>query len=118
MKHFSISLPLDSEFFTTVRLTTGGICAMADFDVESTEDFKVCVTESLLILKRSGFTSARIGYTLGQPLLCEVVGEARTDAREEGVDDDISFALLTALLGEVDYQKDTQGRVIAVKFNG
>ena len=118
MKNFSISLPLDSEFFTTVRLTTGGVCALADFDVESTEDFKVCVTESLLILKRSGFTSARIGYALGQPLLCEVVGETRMDKREEGVDDEISYALLTALLGEVDYEKDDQGRVVAVRFNG
>ena len=91
---------------------------MADFDVESTEDFKVCVTESLLILRRSGFTSARIGYTLGQPLLCEVVGEKREGERQEGVDDEISFALLAALLGEVDYEKDAQGRVVAVRFNG
>ena len=117
MKHFSIALPLDTEYFTTVRLTTGGVCALANFDVESTEDFKVCVTESLLILKRSGFSSARISYLLGEPLFCEIVGEERAGAMEEGLDDEISFALLTALLGEVEFVKDEKGQVVAVKFN-
>ncbi|MBQ9118322.1 MAG: hypothetical protein IJY11_03870 [Clostridia bacterium] len=117
MKNFSIALPLDTEYFTTVRLTTGGICALADFDVESTEDVKVCVTESLLILKRSGFTSARVLFSHGSPMLCEIVGEDREKAPQEGIDDEISFALLSALLGEVDFEKDGQGKVVAVKFN-
>ena len=115
MKYFSIISPLEGEYFTTVRLTTGGVCALADFDVESTEDFKVCVTESLLILKRSGFTSARISYAIGQPVLCEIVGEDRSGTEEE--EDGISYALLGALLGDVEYVKDGQGKVIAVKFN-
>ena len=117
MKSFSIVFPLDNEYFTTVRLTTGGVCALADFDVESTEDFKVCVTESLLILKRSGFANARISYTVGQPLLCEVTGENRICEKQTGVEDEISFALLKALLGEVEFEKDTDGEVVAVKFN-
>ena len=118
MDKFCVTMPIEGEYLTTVRLTVGGLCALACLDVDAIEDYKVCVTESLLILKRSGFTSARIGYALGQPLLCEVVGETRTDKREEGVDDESSYALLTALLGEVDYEKDDQGRVIAVRFNG
>lgn len=55
MENFCVSLPLSSEYLTTVRLTTGGLCALCGFDVDSAEDFKVCVTESLLILKRNGF---------------------------------------------------------------
>lgn len=117
MKNFSIALPLNTEYFTTVRLTTGGVCALANFDVESTEDFKVCVTESLLILKRNGFSTARISYLLGEPLLCEIVGEEREGEVEEGLDDEISYALLTALLGEVEFVKDEKGQVVAVKFN-
>ena len=117
MKTFSIILPLDNEYLTTVRLTTGGVCALAGFDVESTEDFKVCVTESLLLLKRSGFASARIAYTVDEPLLCEVVGEDRTCEKQTGVEDEISFALLQALLGAVDYEKDEDGDVVAVRFN-
>jgi hypothetical protein len=71
--------------------------------VESTEDVKVCVTESLLILKRSGFTSAKISYAVASPLVCEIVGEGRENPPQEGIDDEISFALLSALLGEVDF---------------
>ena len=117
MKNFSINFPLDDDFFTTVRLTTGGVCALAGFDVESAEDFKVCVTESLLILKRSGFMEAAITYTLGEPMLCEIVGKNRTGEKKCSVEDEISFALLKALLGEVAFEKDTDGDVIAVKFN-
>lgn len=117
MKTFSIISPLDNEYFTTIRLTIGGICALAGFDVESTEDFKVCVTESLLILKRSGYTSAYMGYTIGETLLCEIVGEVRGGVVEEGIEDEISFALLGALLGEVHYGKDKDGKVVAIKFN-
>ncbi len=115
MKKFSIELPLETEYFTTVRLTTGGICATLQFDVESTEDVKVCVTESLLVLKRNGFSSARIAFEAGEMLACEVVGVDRDGEKED--EDEISYALLGALLGEVDYQKDESGKVVAVKFN-
>ena len=117
MKNFTITFPIDNEYFTTVRLTTGGICALAGFDVESAEDFKVCVTESLLILQRNGFTEAAISYTLAEPMLCEIVGKTRTGEKQPGVEDEISFALLQALLGEVAFEKDADGDVVAVKFN-
>ena len=55
MNTFSITTPLTGEYFTTVRLTVGGVCALAGFDVDATEDFKVCVTECLLILNRNYF---------------------------------------------------------------
>lgn len=117
MKNFSIVFPLDDEFFTTVRLTTGGICALAGFDVESAEDFKVCVTESLLLLKRNGFKQATIAYTVEEPMVCEIVGSNRTGEKQAGAEDEISFALLQALLGEVAFEKDMDGDVVAVKFN-
>ena len=117
MNTFSMRMPLGGEYMTTVRLTVGGLCSLAEFDVDTAEDYKVCVTESLLILKRSGFSTARISYLLDEPILCEIVGEERAGQVEEGVEDEISFALLTALLGEVDFVKDEKGQVIAVKFN-
>jgi hypothetical protein len=38
MGKFSVTLPLTGEYLTTVRLTTGGLCALADFDVDASED--------------------------------------------------------------------------------
>ncbi len=116
MEKFKISFPLESEYFTTVRLTTGGLCALADFDVDSIEDFKVCVTESLLILKRNGFLNAEVSFTVGEMLSCEIVGVNQSGEVQDGFEDEISYALLNALLGQVDFKKDENGRVIAVSF--
>ncbi|MBQ8296040.1 MAG: hypothetical protein IJX87_06380 [Clostridia bacterium] len=119
MEKFSVSLPLAGEYLTTVRLTTGGLCALAGFDVDATEDFKVCVTESLLILKRNGFSTANILFTVGEALGCVVEGCGNPSKKEEGLEDEISRALLSALLGTVDFVKDAAGtRVEKIVFEG
>ena len=115
MNNFSITLPLEGEYFTTVRLTTGGLCALAGFDVDSTEDFKVCVTESLLILKRNGFAKAQISFEMGEALACRIGGLNCEGEKQEGIEDEISYALLNALLGKVDFEKDGD-RVIGIAF--
>ncbi len=116
MNEFTVSLPLEGEYFTTVRLTTGGLCSLVGFDVDSAEDFKVCVTESLLILKRNGFSCAKIKFTLGEMLACEVRGVLKTGEKEDGFEDEISYSLLNALLGKVDFEKDERGCTTAILF--
>ncbi len=117
MDKFSIKTPLTGEYFTTVRLTTGGVCALAGFDVDTAEDFKVCVTESLLILKRNGFSAATIEFSVGEALGCSVVGEGAVGEKEASFEDEISHALLSALLGKVELKKE-QERVVSVAFEG
>ncbi len=117
MEKFSVKTPLMGEYSTTVRLTTGGLCALAGFDVDTAEDFKVCVSESLLILKRNGFSSAEIEFTVGETLACRIVGAEGVGEREEGLEEEISRALLSALLGEVNFQKDGE-RVVEIRFEG
>lgn len=118
MEKFSVSLPLTGEYLTTVRLTTGGLCALVGFDVETAEDYKVCVTESLLILKRNGFTRAALNFTVGETLACAVCGEAQTGEKENAIEDEISRALLSALLGEVQFIDGADGRVEKIVFEG
>lgn len=117
MDKFSVSLPLTGEYLTTVRLTTGGLCSLVGFDVDATEDFKVCVTESLLILKRNGFSTATIDFSLSEALGCSVVGGESDGKKEDGFEDEISRALLSALLGKVDFVKEN-GRVVKIEFEG
>lgn len=117
MNTFSMRMPLGGEYMTTVRLTVGGLCALAEFDVDTAEDYKVCVTESLLILKRSGFTHASITFTVGEVLACRLVGEGEC-APAPSAEDEISHALLQALVGKVEYTKNTDGRVLAIGFEG
>ena len=118
MKKFNVSLPIEGEYLTTVRLTTGGLCARAGFDVDSAEDYKVCVTESLLILKRNGFLEADIGFTVGETLACLVTGKNRGGQTEDSLECEISKALLSALIGEVDFTTDEENKVIKIAFEG
>ncbi len=117
MEKFSVTLPLTGEYLTTVRLTTGGLCALVGFDVDAAEDYKVCVTESLLILKRNGFSSATIEFVVGEALSCKIVGMEENGERENSFEDEISRALLSALVGEVAFTKN-EDRVVGIAFEG
>ena len=118
MEKFSVSLPLTGEYLTTVRLTTGGLCTLSGFDVDTAEDFKVCVTESLLILKRNGYQRASIDFTVGESLACALCGEEPFGEVEESIEAEISKALLSALLGEVEFEKNPEGKVCKISFIG
>ena len=117
MEKFTVTLPLTGEYLTTVRLTTGGLCSLAGFDVDSAEDYKVCVTESLLILKRNGFSTASIEFSVGDALGCVVSGVGETGEMGDSLEDGISKALLHALLGQVDFVKESD-RVVKIAFEG
>ena len=115
MDKFFVKLPLTGEYLTTVRLTTGGLCALAGFDVDSTEDFKVCVTESLLILKRNGYESASIDFTVGETLGVVISGETESQTGSDAFENEISRALLEALLGQVEFV-ERAGKVEKIVF--
>ena len=119
MEKFSVTLPLTGEYLTTVRLTTGGLCALVGFDVDSAEDYKVCVTESLLILKRNGYTTANIEFTVDEALGCKIVGVGEGGEREpaDGVEALLSISLLSALVEGVEFIKE-QDRVTGIVFAG
>ncbi len=117
MEKFTLITPLTGEYFTTVRLTAGGVCALSGFDVDETEDFKVCLTESLLILKRNGFSVARIEFSIGDALGCTIGGEGVPADKEESMEDEISRALLSALLGKIDFIEE-ENRVVRIEFEG
>ncbi len=117
MEKFSVTLPLTGEYLTTVRLTTGGLCALVGFDVDAAEDYKVCVTESLLILKRNGFLTATIEFSVGEALGCRVIGADESGEKENGLEDEISRALLSALVGEVEFIKE-EDKVVGIAFAG
>ena len=118
MEKFNVSLPIEGDYLTTVRLTTGGLCALAGFDVDTAEDYKVCVTESLLILKRNGFSRAEIEFTVGETLGCCVCGIEKNGAPDEALENEISRALLSALLGDVKFDVNGQGIVERITFEG
>ena len=56
MKEFEVRFHLcDSEYMTALRLVCSAVCSAHEMDLDALEDFKVCVTESAIILKNCGF---------------------------------------------------------------
>ncbi len=113
--NFSVSLE-NGAMMTTVRLAVGGVAALAGLNVDESEDFKVCVTESLLLFKRNGFSLATCNCNVEKDVLTATLkadGE-KVATENSGVEDEISFALLGALVDEVSFDKTTDGAVVGV----
>lgn len=118
MDKFCVTMPIEGEYLTTVRLTVGGLCALACLDVDTIEDYKVCVTESLLLLKRNGYTGAEIVFGLHDALTFKVTGIEKMGVEESGMEDEISKSLLSALLGNIRFEEDETGKLKAIAFEG
>lgn len=98
MKSFNVEFCLaDSEYMTALRLAVGAVCAVADVEIDSAEDMKVCVTESCLILKACGFEGVRIalGVEGGVHAVVEGVGGSPVES-----DNEFSLALVSALVAD------------------
>jgi hypothetical protein len=111
MKEFKVNFALcDSEYLTAVRLVVGAICALHDVDVDSTEDFKVCVTECCIILKNCGYESVTITFEKGQSVCATVCGEG---GKPVGADNELSLSLISALVSscEIENQGEAIGKV-------
>ena len=102
----SVTFPLESGLLTTVRLTTGGVCSLAGLDLDDSEDCKLCVTESLLVLLRNGFSRARLAFSLQGGLSVQICGEsAGAPSAKEG-QDELSLALLGALVKDLVMERE------------
>ena len=112
-----LELPLlKSEFMTTVRLATGGVCSAAGLGLDDSEDCKVCVTESLLLVMHAGYRAAAIAFSAEEEKLFISVKASHWEETEGGMsEDEISEALLNALARGVLIERE-DGRAAGVKF--
>lgn len=100
MKELELRFNLaDSEYLTALRLVTGAVCSAHEVDFDTLEDFKVCVTESALMLKNCGFEKVFVKFVGGENVCCEISGEGGTPKEGEN---ELSLALISALVGECD----------------
>ncbi len=89
----------DSAYITALRLVAGAVCAMRDTDLDAAEDFKVCATESALILKNCGFESAEFVFSGGDKVVLEVRGKG---GEPHSTENEFSLALISALVSSCD----------------
>lgn len=114
---FDFSLPLkDNALMTTVRLSVGGLAAVAALDIDEAEDFKVCVTESLLLFKRNGFSLGKAHFEIEEGTITSCLTAEGEGERTEGTEteDEISYALLGALVDDVQFHREKDGRVTGI----
>lgn len=96
MKEFAVKFHLaDSAYITALRLVAGAVCSAYDIDVDTLEDFKVCVTESAIILKDCGFEKITVTFGGEECLCCTVEGEGGEPKESEN---EFSLALISALV--------------------
>ncbi|MCD8308666.1 MAG: hypothetical protein LUD19_02335 [Clostridia bacterium] len=99
----------DDKYFTALRLAAGAVCTIAEKDVDAAEDFKVCVSESALILKNNGFKHMKASLCVNGGVKACVTGEGGS-AHAEG-DNELSLALIGALVTSCSFKKS--GNVIS-----
>lgn len=92
----------DSEYMTALRLVAGAVCSSADIDVDMLEDFKVCVTESALILKNCGFERVKAVFDAKDGVVARLEG---LGGKEVAGENELSLALIGALVDKFDIEK-------------
>lgn len=98
MKEISLKFHLaDSEYMTALRLVTTAVCSAHEVDVDTLEDFKVCVTEGVIILKNCGFEAVSAVFGGGDSVSCTLSGEGGNPKEGEN---ELSLALISALVDE------------------
>jgi hypothetical protein len=107
MKSFRVKFYLcDSEYFTALRLVAGSVASVKDIDVDALEDFKVCVTESALILKNGGFEEVEAEFQTENGISCALSG---LGGKPQKSDNELSLALIDALISDCQIGKTEKG---------
>ncbi|MBO5328830.1 MAG: hypothetical protein J6B04_06625 [Clostridia bacterium] len=104
MKEITLKFNLsDSEYFTALRLVAGSVCSIVDIDIDTIEDFKVCITESALILKNCGFEEVLVTFSPEKGVVCSLEGLNGSPCSGEN---SLSLALIGALVSEFEIKEN------------
>ena len=96
MRQFTVEFHLcDSEYMTALRLVAGAVCSAHSVELDALEDFKVCVTESALILKNCGFEKVRAEFQTASGLSCTLSGAGGSPCAGNN---EFSLSLIRALV--------------------
>lgn len=103
MKELLIKFNLqDSEYLTALRLAAGAVASLNETDLDTAEDFKVCVTESVLILKNCGFEEVGVTFKADGGVCC--IAEGIGGNPKEG-ENELSLALISALMENCEIER-------------
>lgn len=92
----------DDEYLTALRLAAGAVASLKEIDLDTAEDFKVCVTESVLILKNCGFEEVAVNFKTEEGVYC--IAEGLGGQPKEG-ENELSLALISALMEHCEIER-------------
>lgn len=103
MEKISLRVPSRPEFVTTLRLVTASLAQMADFDVETIDDLRVCISEAVNYLLPIN-EEIGVEFALGEEDFTIEIDAEYEGAQE--ADQDLHRMILESLMDQVEYHKD------------
>ena len=103
MEKISLRVPSRPEYVTTLRLVTASVAQKLEFDVETIDDLRVCISEAVNYLLPLN-EEIDVVFTLGEDKLSIEI-DAEYQGAEEA-DQDLHCMILESLMDQVDYHKD------------
>ena len=114
-----MSFPPNTEYIGTIRLAASGLAGLLDFNLDTIEDFKSCISEScLLLLCGQTCTELKIEFEITDDIKVKVTGtdvKAADESAFEEFNDEISRIMIEALSEESEF-KETDGILQSIQF--
>ena len=106
METIKLEIPAKVEYVSTVRLTSSSICYQMDFDIESSEDLKVAVSEALNMVM--GEDRVLIAYNKREDGMEIIVSlPDRSIVYKTDIGANMGRQILSSLVDEVEYKEDS-----------
>ncbi len=110
MKGINVSFSVcDDEYLSSLRLVAGSVCVNAKKSIDDIEDFKLCVGECALIMKRCGYDEISCTLFGDSAPRCEMEGRGGSPVPSDG--NDISLAIIEAFVKKCDIRKRDDGTI-------
>jgi len=122
-KQVALSIPPEAEYVSLVRLTASGVANQCNFDIDSIEDIKVCVSEVLsqyISLSKSPVKPITIIFDITDTI-CSITLTAEAINREllfTSETGQFAFAILETLMDEVYLSGDQTASIRLTKMRG
>lgn len=110
-----LRVPADSAYLSVLRTTTAALAARLDFTLDDIEDLRIAVDEACALLLAGARPGDRLRsvFVLGRDWLQVEVGGPATSLPPA---DSVAWAVLEALVGEVDVQQATATQPARVRL--
>lgn len=108
----TVTLPAEGAYLTVLRTATAGLAARLDFTIDEIEDLRIAVDEACAMLLQDAVEGARLHCAFAlEGEVMRIAVRVRTQDDRLPSRDTFAWTVLSALAGEVDAVRDSDGDV-------